>query len=123
MQSSAFATADIGTNFEVFKKNFLRIFWGGPQHSVVKLVTHTVDKLQKNMFTCEIYDGLVGANQLAVESIKTLQDNDWTQGNNITLANMKLFLELLYYMFHIPQKARCVAWSLKIKPGGHRPCL
>ncbi len=31
---------------------------------------------------------------------------------------MKVFLELLYYMFHIPQKDRCVARSLKIKVGG-----
>ncbi len=116
-QSSGFATADVGTNFEVFKKNFLRIFGGGSQQSVIRLGTHTVGKLQKSMSTCQIYDDLVRANQVAVESIKALEDNDWTQKNSISLANMKVFLELLYYMFHIPQKARCVARSLKLKPG------
>ncbi len=31
LQSSAFALSDIGTNYEVFKKNFIKIFGGGQE--------------------------------------------------------------------------------------------
>ncbi len=48
MQSSAFATADIGTNYEFFKKNFIKIFGGGNKPSVVRQVARIVLTLQKN---------------------------------------------------------------------------
>ncbi len=47
MQSSAFASSEIGTNYESFKKNFITIFGGGIKTSIVKQVAHTVKTLQK----------------------------------------------------------------------------
>ncbi len=51
MQSSAFASADIGTDYDVFRENFITIFGGGNESSVVRQVAHTVDILQKNAST------------------------------------------------------------------------
>ncbi len=72
MQSSAFSAADIGTNYEVFKKNFIKIFGGGNKLSIVRQVAHTVETLQRNASTKAIWDGMVEANQLAMDCIKSL---------------------------------------------------
>ncbi len=56
MQSSAFATADIGSNYEVSKKNFIKIFGEGNKPSIVGQVVRTVLTLQKNASTKAIWD-------------------------------------------------------------------
>ncbi len=47
MQLSAFASADIGTNYDAFKKNYIKIVWRGNKTSFVRQVAHTVETLQK----------------------------------------------------------------------------
>ncbi len=47
MQSSAFASSDICTNYEAFKENFIKILLEGNKTSIVRQVAHTVETLQK----------------------------------------------------------------------------
>ncbi len=51
MRSSAFTHTDIGTNYDAFKKNFTKIFFGGNKTSIVRHIAHTVKTLQKNAST------------------------------------------------------------------------
>ncbi len=75
MQSSAFASSDIGTDYDVFKQNFITVFDGGNEPSIVRQVAHTVDTLQKNASTKPVWDGLVEANQLSMDCLRSLKDN------------------------------------------------
>lgn len=54
-------------------QNIFKIFGDGVRQSFVKQVCHFIDKLQEKASTCPIWDGLVGANQLAMDSIKSLE--------------------------------------------------
>ncbi len=74
MESRAFSSADIGTNYEVFKKNFIKIFGGGYKPSIERQVTHTVETLQKNASTKAIWDGMVEDNQLGMDCIKSVKE-------------------------------------------------
>ncbi len=56
IQSSAFSPANIGTNYEVFKKNFIKIFGGGNKPSIVRQVAHTVETLQQKMLQQKPYE-------------------------------------------------------------------
>ncbi len=47
MQSSAFNHPDIGTNYNAFKKNFIRFFGAVSKISIVRQIAHTVEALQK----------------------------------------------------------------------------
>ncbi len=87
MQSSAFATADIGTNCEVFKKNFFKMFGRGNKPSIVRQVAHTVETLQKNASTKAIWDGIVEANQFAIDCIKSLKDANWVASGQMSKEN------------------------------------
>ncbi len=118
MQSSAFASSDIGSNYEIFKKNFIKIFGGGNKPSIVRQVAHTVESLQKNASTKPIWDGMVDANQLAQDCIKSLKDANWITNGQISENNLKKFLEFSYYFFQIPDKARRASLTLNFKPGG-----
>ncbi len=92
MQSSAFSSADIDTNYEVFKKNFIKIFGGGNKPSIVRQVAHTVETLQKNASTKAIWDGMIEANQLAMDCIKSLKDANWVANGQMSEENLKKFL-------------------------------
>ncbi len=117
MQSSAFIHADIGTNYDAFKKNFIQIFGGGKKTSIVRRIAHTVEALQKNAFTKPIWDGMVEANQLATDCLKSLKDTNWAENGQMSEDNLKKFLEFLFYQVHIPEKARRSSLTLNFKPG------
>ncbi len=117
MQSSAFASADIGTNYNAFKKNFIKIFWGGNKTSTVRQVAHTVETLQKNASTKPIWDAMIEANLLAIDCIKSLKDTSWVENSQMSEDNLKKFLEFLFYQLHIPEKARRSSFTLNLKPG------
>ena len=116
MQSSAFAAADIGTSYDLFKKHFIMIFGGGSQQSVIRQAAHTVEAIQSKTSTKAIWDGMVEANQLAVDSIKSLKDAKWFQEGKISEEGLKRFLEIQFYLFHIPEKARKACLTLAFKP-------
>lgn len=69
------------------------------------------------MSTCQIYEGLVGAYQMAVDCIKTLKGNGWMDKVNFSLTNVKNFFALLFYTFHIPKMACHVTRFLRLKTG------
>ncbi len=117
MQPSAFASVDIGANYNAFKKNFIRIFWGGNKTSIVRQIAHTVETLQKNASTNPIWDGMIEANQLATDCNKSLIDTNWVENSQMSEDNLKKFLEFFFYQFHIPQKARRSSLTLNFKPG------
>ncbi len=104
MQSSALTHADIGTNYEAFKKNFIKIFWGGNKTSIVRQIAHTVEALQKNASTRSIWDGMVEANQLVADCIKTLKDTNLAENSQMSEDNLKEFLEFLFFDFHIQRR-------------------
>ncbi len=114
MQSSAFATADIDTNYQVFKKKIIKIFEGRNKPSIVREVAHTVETLQKNASTKAIY-GLVEANQLAIDCINSLKDANWVVNGKMSEENLKKFLKFFYYIFHIPEEARRASLTLNFK--------
>ncbi len=102
MQSSAFESADIGTNYDAFKKNFIKFFWGGNKTSIVRHITHTVETLKKNASTKPIWDGMIETNQLAIDCIKSFKDTNWVENSQMSEDNLKKFLEFLFCQFHIP---------------------
>ncbi len=118
MQSSAFASSDIGTDYDVFKHNFITIFGGGNEPSIVRQVAHTVDTLQKNASTKPVWDGLVEANQLSMDCLRSLKDNKQITAGQMSEDNVKKFLEFFCYFFHIQEKARRASLTLNFKPGG-----
>ncbi len=118
MQSSAFAAGDIGVNYDIFKKNFIEIFGGGNKPSIVRQVAQTVDTLQANASSKPLWDGMVIANQLAADCIKSLKDSHWIQGGQMSEGNVKKFLEFFSYTFLVPEKSRRAALTLNYKTGG-----
>ncbi len=117
MQSSAFASADIGTNHDAFKKMFIfKIFFRGKQNKHCQ-IAHIVETLQKNASTKPIWDGMIEANQLAIDCIKTLKDTKWVENSQMLEDNLKKCLEFLFYQLHIPEKARRSSLTLNFKPG------
>ncbi len=75
MQSSAFSLTDLGPDYERFKRNFLKVFGDNERESLVKQVSHTVDTIQNNAASCPIWDGLVGANELADDCVTSLEES------------------------------------------------
>ncbi|XP_050724403.1 uncharacterized protein LOC127002464 [Eriocheir sinensis] len=118
MQSSAFASGDIGVNYEVFKGNFIKIFGGGSKPSIVRQMAHTVESLQKNSSTKPIWDAMIEANQLAVDCVKSLEDALWLPGGCMQKHQVKTAFELFFYLFHISEKNRRSALPLAFKPSG-----
>ncbi len=74
MQSRAFRLTDISSDHEQFKRNFLKVSRDGGRESLVKQVSHTVDTFLNKAASWPIWDGLVGAHQLANDCIKSLKD-------------------------------------------------
>ncbi len=72
MQSSAFSLTDIGSDYEQFKRNYLKVFGNGGRELLVKQVSHTVDTVQSKAASCPIWDALVDANQFANDCVKSL---------------------------------------------------
>ncbi len=83
-QPSAFTHADISTNYDAFKKNFIKNFWGGNKTSIVRQTAHTVEALQKNASRKPIWDGMVEANQLATDCLKSLKDTNWVENGQMS---------------------------------------
>ncbi len=51
MQSSAFTHTDIGTNYNAFRKIFIKNFLGGNKTSIIRQIVHAVESLQRNSST------------------------------------------------------------------------
>ncbi len=114
MQSSAFAAGDIGVNHNVFKNNSIKIYiWGGGQ------IAHRFDTLQNNSSTKQIWDAMTEANQVAVVCV-SLEDANWMPQDSMWKQQVKTFLELFSYLFHISEKNRRSALTLAFK---HRETL
>ena len=112
MQSWDYSYSDTVPDYATLKKQFLTILGSEADVTLLQQIIHVVEEVQGDASTCSLWDGLVGANQLANKCIKSLHDNQWFQGDLITMANVKHFLEWLFYMFLIPGEARCAAFTL-----------
>ncbi len=117
MQSSAFHVNDIGADYGQFKKNFLKVFGGGPKTSLVKQIIHTVEKIRPKESSCSLWDGLVGASQLTNELMRSLEDSKWIAGNDYGKDHAKVIFELIFYISIISEKARLAALTLSFEPG------
>ena len=117
MNSSAFHVDDIGKDYNKFKRNFLKIFGGGPKTSLVKQITHSVEKVKSYESTSNVWDGLAGASQLAKELVKSLEDSQWITGDSLSKERAKDIFELMYYMFQASGRTKRAALSLSFKPG------
>ncbi len=62
-------------------------------------------------------DGMVIANQLAVDCIKSLNDSNWIQGGQLSEGNVKKILYFFSYTFLVPEKSRRAALTLNYKTG------
>ncbi len=60
---------------------------------------------------------MIEANQLAIDSIKSLKDTKWVENSQISEDNLKKFLEFIFNQFHIPERARRSSLTLNFKPG------
>ncbi len=92
------------------------IFGEGNKTSIGRQITHTVEALQKNASTRPIWDGMVEANQLAADCIKTLKDTNWVENSQMSEENLKEFLEFLFFEFYIPEETRRSSLALNFKP-------
>ena len=98
-------------------KDFLKNFGGGPKTSLVKQITHSVEKVRSYEPTSCVWDGLAGASQLSKELVKSLEDSKWITGDSISKERAKDIFELMYYMFHASGRTRRAALTLSFKPG------
>ncbi len=57
MQSSAFSLTDTGSEYELFKRIFLKVLGDSGRESLAKQVSHTVDSLQSKADSCPTWDG------------------------------------------------------------------
>ncbi len=78
---------------------------------------HTIETLQKNASTKFIWDGMIEANQLAMDCIKNIEHTKLVEDNQMSEDNLKKFLEFLFYQFHTPEKYRRSSLTLSFKPG------
>ncbi|RUM27773.1 MAG: hypothetical protein DSY32_05095 [Aquifex sp.] len=115
MRGSAFSAKHTKNNYETFKSNFLQVFGGGSQNTLVTQVAHVVETLKANATPYPLWEALAGANQLSDECIKCLEDSQWFQGDNLSKDNTKKFLEFLFYMFQISEVARYHSLTLSYK--------
>ncbi len=92
------------------------IFGGGHKTSIWRQIAHTLEAIQKNAPTRPIWKGMVEANQLAADCIKTLRDTNWVENSQMSEDNLKEFLEFLFFEFHITEKTRRSSLALNFKP-------
>ncbi len=97
MQSSSFTHADIGTNYEAFKKISIKIFWGRKENKHRHTNCTHSGSHKKNASTKPIWDGMVEANQLATDCLKSLKDTNWVENGQMSEDNLKKFLKFLFY--------------------------
>ncbi len=69
IQTSAFNLTDIGSDYEQFKRSFMKVFGDGRREPLVKQGSHTIDTLYSNAASGPTWDGLVAANQLANDCV------------------------------------------------------
>ncbi len=92
------------------------ILGGGNKTSIGRQIAHTVEALQKNASTRPIWDGVVEANQLAADCIKTLKCTNWVGNSQMSEDNLREFLEFLFFEFHIPEETRRFSLASNFKP-------
>ncbi len=98
------------------RKILSKFFWEETKQALSDRL-RTVETLQKNASTKPIWDGMIEANQLANDCIKSLKDTNWVENSQMSEDNLKNFLEFLFYQFHIPEKACRSSLTLSFKPG------
>ncbi len=88
--------------------SFLTVLGDNGGESLVKQVSHTTDNLQSNAASFPIWDGLVGANQLANNSVELER--------KLSKDNTKKFLQFLFYMFYASGKTPRATLNITFKP-------
>ncbi len=97
-------------------RKILSNFFGEETKQALPDCTHSGNPT-KNTPTKLIWDGMIEANQLATDCIKSLKDANWAENSQMSEDNLKKFLEFLFYQFHIPEKARRSSLTLNFKQG------
>ena len=116
MGSTAFSDTKLQGDYSKFHGNFIRVFCGSVETSVLSQLVYANDESLKHLEEKDLWEGTVPANELTKGCLRVLKDNNWFDADgNLPLSKVTKLLELQYYLLHVPRRVRQAAQTLSFK--------
>ena len=118
LESVLLSSTIIGDDYDTFKENFLLVFGGGAESSLLKQINHVTEDVASRLGALDLWDSSVPSGNVTEACIRLLEKEDWLQDNKTSLStvNLRKFLQIFFMMLYARGNVRKAASSLTFKP-------
>lgn len=118
LQSFLLSADVIGDDYDKFTQNFLRIFGGGGETTLITQINNVVEEVSSNLGSLDLWESTVPPNHQTEACVRMLKKEGWLENNGayITTEKFTKFLQLLLCMLQAQEKVRLAALSLQFLP-------